>query len=502
MPRDLVSARHCISRLGPPMLLFATGFAIRMYYADTLYLHFDEAIQLNAASARQWLAYHHPPLLLWWVWFASKWAEQTWWLRFAPCLAGSLTPVLLALWLQQKSEKIVAWTLGSLLALSPNIVLLTIQLRGYTFAMLAAVVAVWTAQIAFNRHSNRAMVLHWCAITVGLLAELSFVFVLFATVLYGAFHVWDHRCPAVLRRWWVIGLAVSCGLCIWLLFALVRPMMELPREVTAYLEPLLYDHRQSLFRFLFGTVYAQFVYLFGIECGLFGLALFVIGCVRMALSRDRSLILAVGPFVAIGFSYLRLYPMGASRHTAVVGIAALLAVVVGIEWLGRRHWSARYTIALLLVCGALYSPRRDTMDFPLESWQQQDWSRAIETLSREIPPGDLLVVDDYLSEMLLAKFQSPAARSSLNFRRRPTEIITIGPWQALRVGSSLSAAELSQQISKLPPQGGSAQSRKAIVWVVSGFWNPMLTEKVSIMFRNSVMVIGKYVGQPSKTLGQ
>jgi hypothetical protein len=101
---------------------------------------------------------------------------------------------------------------------------------------------------------------------------------------------------------------------------------------------------------------------------------------------------------------------------------------------------------------------------------------------------------------LLARFQSPAARSSLDFRRPPTEIIAIGHWQALRVGSSLSAAEISQQISKLPPQGGSAQSSKAIVWVVSGFWNPMLTEKVSVMFRNSVMVIGKYVGQPSKTL--
>jgi len=118
----------------------------------------------NAGASAQFAAYHHPPPLFVWLWVATFVSDQEWWLRLVPTLAGGLVPMMAALWMRRFLNPITAWGLAALLAFAPNLVLLSIQLRGYSMAMLATLGASmrWTGRSKSVRRSGSFGILSRC----------------------------------------------------------------------------------------------------------------------------------------------------------------------------------------------------------------------------------------------------------------------------------------------------------------------------------------------------
>src|SRR5215472_1942470 len=130
------------------------------------------------------MGYHHPPLLQFWLWMASLWSEKEWWLRLLPALAGAMTPLAAGLWLRQFVSPLTAWSIALWVACAPNLILLSSQLRGYSIAMLCAMLALYALDLAFQRGSRVAMSAHLAALWIGILCEFSMAWIVLAVGVY------------------------------------------------------------------------------------------------------------------------------------------------------------------------------------------------------------------------------------------------------------------------------------------------------------------------------
>lgn len=386
--------------------MFLTAFAIRLYYAHTLYLNLDECLHVNAGSSAQWAVYHHPPLLFVWLWAATLVSHQEWWLRLMPVVTGALTPVLLVLWLRRWMHPVTAWGLAALAAFAPNLVLLSIQLRGYPMALAGTAAALYALDRAFAEVSRRWLVLHFAALTVAILAEFMTAWVALAMGLYGLLRLAREPEMRRLLSAWVAGQSAALGLYAVLYWTVVRPVVartDAQQLIQTYLRGGFPQPGENLFAFVATGWFKQFVYFSGsLSGGLLAAVLALIGLIVWLRQKDSRILLVLALTMTACGAIAQFYPFGRSRHTAAIGLVCLGAMGVGLEAFAQRWRPARWVAPLFLLTVSLATPLPDVHNVDLQGWSKAKWSEALAKLQREVPPGATLLADYEAFQMLQA----------------------------------------------------------------------------------------------------
>lgn len=374
-------------------LLTVAAIGLRLYYAVVLSFNPDEAMHSTAATAGQFGAFHHPPFSFWLVGLFAFISEQPWWLRLPSVLAGGVLPALIAVWLRRHVHVVTAWGLATLIAVLPNFVLLTVQIRGYAIALAAIVAAMIALDKAFDTLSRRWLVWHFVFLYIAILSEFMIVWAAIGLGCYALMH------PSIrsLLRVWAAGQVVALALYGALYVSVVVPIAGEQRTETliqAYLAGAFPASGQNLFVFAGTGIFKQFVYLGGgIPAGAVAFVLADAAIGVWLWRRDSRALLCLMPFVAIAGAVLRVYPFGRSRHTVVIGVICLLAIAASIDWLGRRYRLMRWGIPAVLLCLGLAFPMVDIHNIPTEEWKAERLARLEVALREKVPAGANVIVD-------------------------------------------------------------------------------------------------------------
>lgn len=380
----------------------AVAVVVRLYLSSIFYLNPDECIHVNAGSGGQWVVHHHPPLALWWIWLATLVSDQEWWLRLLPTLSGALTPLALGLWLRRFLTPTTAWGVAAFVALSPNLALLSIQIRGYPMAILASIVALYLLDRAMAERSRTLLFWHFAALQAAILSEYCTVWVVLAAGLYGL---------ALLARrpemrpvlWpWVAGqcvTAVHLGLHQIFLLRVVSAQFPSSDLFRGYLHAGFPLPGQNWAVFLALGTLRQFAYLASSwEAGGVAALLAAAGLVAWYRKGDERLVLVSGVYLAAFGALAMIHPFARSRHTALIGMVTLAAVGAGIDLLGRWKWLAAMAAAM-----ALFLPAMDSHNIPNIRWDKGRWDRAMGQLDQALPEGAVLLADRESQHMLMSR---------------------------------------------------------------------------------------------------
>jgi len=404
------------------VLLTVAALALRAYYAQLFYLNPDEAMQVSAATAGNAVAFHHPPLLYWVLWLTSLAGEQPWWLRLPSVLAGGVLPALVAVWLRRHVHTVTAWGLATLVAVLPNFVFLTMQIRGYAIALAAIVAAMIALDKAFDTLSRRWLLWHFAFLYVAILSEFMSVWAAIGLGCYALMH------PSIRPhfRVWAAGQVVALALYGALYVSVVVPIAGERRTETliqAYLAGAFPARAQNLFFFAATGIFKQFVYLAGgIPAGAIAFGLAVLGIGVWLWRRDPRTFLCLMPFVAIVGAVERVYPFGRSRHTVIIGVICLLAIGASIDRLARRFPFARWAVPLALLATGLAFPMAEFHNIPTNHWKAERLTLLDQALREKIPAG-ATVIADRETYRLFEFYYVP--RSERLYRRGQSKLIAV-----------------------------------------------------------------------------
>lgn len=399
--------------------LLAAG--LRLALTTLLYLNPDECMHFNGGSQGQWFLYHHPPLLFWWLWLVSQVSEGEAWLRLGPALAGALAATGMGFWVRRFAGDGTALAMAAGIAVSPNLVILTPQLRGYGFAMAAAVWAGYWLERSFAERSRRFLCYHLALLIFGILAEFVFAWVAVAFGLYGLWRFWREPAARRLLAPWLAGEGTAIALYAWLYHSVVRTLANdpsAPRLLSDYLREQFPQAGEAILVFLGKGILAQLSYVTGgWASGLLALLLAATALWRWAQSREPRWILVAGLYSVFFGAIARFFPFGLTRHTAVLGVLSLLAVAAGLEQLQPRlRWLA---LAAIVGLSALF-PARDPQKIPLSSWQRARMEKAWAAVADRLPDSAALLADEESALYIRAKFHPRGQRQAILLGRGKT----------------------------------------------------------------------------------
>lgn len=396
------------------------AFLLRLFAATGTYLNGDEAqilqppLQATPLEAyRAALRFPYGPLgnLLLYVMTWFGFSEL--WFRLPSILAGALLPWAAYRWLAFRFDPAAGLVAAAILAFSPNLVLLSAEVRHYTIHALLLVLAL----DAFER-SRAPASLRWLRrsgllLLLALLTMYMSVWFLAAMAIYAAVALLRDRAPARFfaegAAWFLGFLLIAVAAYYTHLAALQGSQGEvLAREVWLrefYFRPAEQSALAFLrhgFLTLFGyTVPTRIapalasVFLGGVALAAFGRA-----------ARDRwaaaSLILPLLTAAAAGLAGI--YPFGGTRHDFYLTPWIAAGLGVALSWLARRR------VALLAALGASAGIAAISASSPaaLLAWYRPaisqprgDMDRLLAYLGRDTA-HPVLVVDQEMHALVLA----------------------------------------------------------------------------------------------------
>ncbi len=354
-------------------------------------------MHLAAGSLGAWGAFHHPPLLFYWLWLATLVSDQEWWLRLVPAIAGGLTPLFTGLWLRRFVSPLTAWGLAALVAVAPNLVLLGVQLRGYSMAMLGTVTALYALDRALEERCRRWMVWHFVALYGAILAEFSAAWVVLAAGLYGMARLWRELETRRVLGVWVGGqcgaAALYGAIYVWVMVPLLQ-QGSVVSVVKSYLAGAFPREGEWLPLFVAKGAVKQFSYILGGEwAGILGIVAAGVGILFWWKRGDMRWVLAIGVHLAAAGAILEFYPYGRSRHTVLIGLVGLGAVGAGLEALGAvRKWVSPAVVGVFFAL-LLTARTGDIHNIPMDFWDKELWEVAMERVEYRVPPGATVLAD-------------------------------------------------------------------------------------------------------------
>lgn len=140
------------------------GFCWRLWLAQATFLNTDEAWHFSvanqnslAAAYRASLTLAHPPLLIFILYFWKHLGASDVFLRLPGVLAGTIFCWVFFKWLTILFGRTVAWCGLIFAAFLPPMIVLSAELRQYSWMLLFAVSSAYFLERAFEQNSARAM---------------------------------------------------------------------------------------------------------------------------------------------------------------------------------------------------------------------------------------------------------------------------------------------------------------------------------------------------------
>jgi hypothetical protein len=331
-------------------LIFLLGLAVRYGRAWDLVWHPDDALHYLIARQGDWwresLPDNHPPLYYGMLHWVLRVSDADWAQRSVGIVAGSLTPLVVYQWLKERGEEVGGWLALGVLALSPNLVDQSCQLRGYVPALFLASVALLFLERALREGSGRWMAASGVMLYLTLLTEHNGAFAAVALGMYGVVR-WGEM-GRTLRKAWVGvqvgGVGVAAAIAWWI----VKPYRGYVAQNAAgegYLAGGVWQDGQNPWRFAVKAVGAQFAYLgSGLEMGVL---LGLLGLVGVWAAGRQGVLVGVPLGMGVMLGMLKWHPFGYSRHSMMLG----LFCIAGAGWGWNKLLKDRMALGRGLAAG-------------------------------------------------------------------------------------------------------------------------------------------------------
>jgi uncharacterized membrane protein len=344
------------------LLLVALGLLLRLAAGRHSFLIADELLHeriagepgLRAVVAAS-LEQAHPPLFFLLLHFWKGIVGSGWALCLLPIAFGTLFLWAAWRWMDRLFGRGAGLLALALLALMPQLVLLTAELRGYSLLLCLAAASLAALERGLDEASPRWIAI--AALLAALMMETHYaaVRVVGAMFLYGALRIAAARGPSPVAWTWGIGQAVLGGLFLlqyrWQVSHLRGGTLEHEAQSDWLKASYFRPAEEGLLAFLGRQTAAVFDFLFltrGAAVPAFLLAL--LGIAWLAARRSPAAVLLLAPFlIAAAGGVLRIYPYSGSRHSIDLALFAAAAIAFALSRLsGPRLWPVLFLAAALL----------------------------------------------------------------------------------------------------------------------------------------------------------
>jgi 4-amino-4-deoxy-L-arabinose transferase-like glycosyltransferase len=391
-------------------------------------LHYLIAEQPSATAVyRASLPQAHPPLYFlllhyWMYWGRLGTSEFV--MRLPSVLAGAALPWVVERWVRGLFGRPVSLIALGLTALSPSLIALSAELRGYAVLFLFIGAALVYLEQALETGARRSIALFALFLYLAIVTHYATLVFTVALGTYTVYRIRTEHLPAGTVRRWVTTQIGAALLYAWLYVTHISKLrggaMEQEAKGGWLLREFFNPHERNPLAYVARQTGDAFQYMFGQnEVGIVMMLIFVGGIWlllrRSAVSelgpeRSRRLgLLLLLPFVvncAAGLAGL--YPYGNTRHSVYLALFAFAGVsFVFARWLASRPLVGGPVIAVLVlvplvsVTQGIVHPGR---------WARSVMASAIADI-RQMAPGTLIFTDQKTGAALnyyLGRGQPPA----------------------------------------------------------------------------------------------
>lgn len=391
-------------------LVILLGFALRFWVASRSCLNPDEAYHCSLANAdsfgqllRQALRSTHPPMLIFILHVVKQVSVSELWLRAGPVVAGALAPWFLYRWMAPRWGRAGGLFALVVLSLSPMLIGLAAQLRGYTLAIFFASAALYCLELAVERSSPRWMAAFGAFLLLAIAAEYVTAWFALAAGLYFLLRWREATLTPRLKAAWFATQLAGLGALLWLHDAAhvsrARGNMGKSVHMKIGLNDFFPAPGENAVSFIVEHTYGQFAYLIPSLFTVIACMVLFAGAVTFLVARRtrRSLALAVflvAPFIAgCAAAFLRYYPYGMTRQTSLLVIFIAVGAGIAVERVLRSRILLAVPLAVLFVPLWHLDRYADWANIPAARSQRNKMAVAIGFYGSRIPDGALIVAD-------------------------------------------------------------------------------------------------------------
>ena len=397
------------------ILLLTLGFALRFWNAAYRFLNADEAlhyllsVQSSAEAAyRASFTTVHPPLLIVFLYYWGMLSRSELFLRLPCLLAGTAFCWVMFCWVRRVSNYSTALIALALFLFSPALVLLSAEVRQYSFLLLFCAGSLYFLDRALQEDSAVTMMLSSVSLYLALLTHYSSLVFALTVGIYALLRTFATRPRGRVIALWAVGQFGALALIATLFvthITKVRARHAMEGLVGSYLRRSVLQPGQNSLAFIARANLRLFHYFFSQGAvGALALTLFLWGLIllfrdfskksaRQPSSRHLAVLVIFPWLVNTGLALFRIYPFGGTRHDSYLTIFLVPALSIPLaRWKRGKRWAKPALIgAVLAVCNLFPSPEGEYI-------RAHDQSRglmaqAVSSL-RSLPYGSTILTDD------------------------------------------------------------------------------------------------------------
>jgi Dolichyl-phosphate-mannose-protein mannosyltransferase len=390
------------------------GLLWRLCYASDFYLNPDEALHYMVAAHdwHGWVGFYrtairvvHPPLFIAVLRGVLLFGRSERVLRFVSMGAGALFPWFVMLWVQRLAGSAAGLCAQLFLTFSPTLIDLSTEVRAYTLAFLFLSIGLVLLEQALDSGSARHMAWFHAFLYLAILTEYCVAWFAAALGIYALLRLWRSRAPNNVRIVWMLGQIGVLGLYTFLYVTQVSgwPRSGLLGMYNTWLREAFPQPNENLLVFAVKGSIRQFRYMLQVPAlAWLGAIAFPFGLYR--LWRDKSplhAILIVLPFfVGCSGAVLRLFPFGATRHTAILGIAIVAGLGTAVAGVTRNKILPILVAAIPIILVWNWWATDLYLPTPRYRRQLSSMREAIRFLRTNVPSGSVIVTDGGTDQIL------------------------------------------------------------------------------------------------------
>jgi hypothetical protein len=383
------------------------GLLWRLYYAADFYLNPDEAMHYMVAAHdwHGWVGFYrtatrvvHPPLFIAVLRGVLLFGCSERMLRFVPMVAGALFPWFVMLWVQRFAGNAAALCAQLFLTFSPTLTDLSTEVRAYTLAFLFLSISLVLLEEALDRGSTRYMAWFHGFLYLAILTEYCVAWFAAALGIYALLRLWRSPGPGNIRIAWILGQVGALGLYTFLYVTQVSrwPHSDLLGVYNTWLQGAFPQPHQHLLVFALKGSFRQFRYMLQIPLlAWLGAIAFPYGLYRLWRNKSplHAILIVLPLFVGCLGAILRVFPYGATRHTAVLGIAIAAGLGAAVAGVTRNRVLPILVAGMPIILAWNLWATDSSLTIPRYRRQLSSMREAIKFLRSDLPSGSIIVTD-------------------------------------------------------------------------------------------------------------
>ncbi len=482
----------------------AAGFCWRLWLAQATFFNTDEAWHFSVANQNSLLAAYrasltlaHPPLLIFILYFWKHLGTSDIFLRLPGVLAGATFCWVFYKWLMVLfGRRAVAWCGLIFAAFLPPMIVLSSELRQYSWMLLFAISAAYFLEHALDENSATPMLLSSLCLWLALLSHYSAFLFAASLGIYAILRIIQRPPANAVIASWATGQAIGVALAVFLVkthvskLGAVYPGDPLRRFGDFYLADVYFHAgKESLPHFLYRGTFGIFRFICAQRtAGHLTTVLFLVGVVLLLGSKNDSAqpqrrrllaLLLVLPFFVNWIAVVAgVYPYGRTRQCVFLVLFGLAGVSYCLARIsGSRVWLASCLAGTIVAACHLFGTPHSLDMIVTAEQRREHMEAAIAFIRSKVSPGDILFTDKPTSFQLMHYLCGSPQPVSVVASDRGFDSFQCNGVRVISTDlndGSLTAQSFPGKLREMESSYG--VSPPTVIWVVQAAWSSGLGE--------------------------